>query len=139
MSINLHTAVESIVKFMNQQDSCKGKFLDHNPWVALVEKVPANLNPFTDFSYNGEFVCQCKFKDIKDFKNIDLSTYDFSKEHLKLYFLPGEGDFNTNAAIFSSNLVVRITNVVDSSISFTPLRNKYGSSLNSLTIDINSL
>lgn len=139
MSIDLYKAIDSIVKFMNQQETVKGTFLTKNPWVGVVTGVNASLNPYADFNYNGEFAGQSKIVNMQELTNIDLSTHDFDKTHLKLYFLPGEGDFTTNAALFSSNMVVRITNVVDSSISFTPLRNKYGSSLTNLTIDINSL
>lgn len=108
-----------------------------NGYITLVTDVSSALPPHGDFDFNGEVLeCLPRAEFISKYGNVKLTELnDFRVKNIKLIWTSAPLNPKEPGAVFMPNLVIRILEVLDSEeiIHFVTLRNKYGSSLTTLT------
>lgn len=108
-----------------------------NGYITLVTDVSNALPPHGDFDFNGNILDSLPRADfINKYGSVKLNELnDFRVKNIKLLWSPNAIDPKTPGALFMPNLVIRVLEVLDEEeiIHFVTLRNKYGSSLTTLT------
>lgn len=113
------------------------KLEQENGYITLITDVSTGLSPHNDFDFNGHIVESLPRADfISKYGDVKLNELnDFRVKNIKLMWSPAAIQASDEGAIFLPSLTIRLLEVNDTEelIHYVSLRNKYGSSLTTLS------
>lgn len=132
------TVYDVILNIPNIASDMRGDTVEaENGYITIVTNVSASLPVHTDFELNGEVLVSGKRTDVlQKYGNILVEELvDFRTKNVKILWSNEKIDPMDESAIFKIQLAARLLSVdgTDDLLNFTALRNKYGSSLVTLT------
>ncbi len=127
------TILDLIQDLPNLVADYKPEYVYNHTYLTIVTDVSAKLPIHTDFDINGRVLVSGTRGDvIRDWGNKTLDEIvDFEKSNFKLMWSNSPIQEGDEKAAFIPDLVIRCLSLVDNGnqVTFSALRNKYGSSL----------